>query len=88
MPKRIKLDTEYIARIRKETQPLDDQVKGLEVKKIPCPFCSFRTINKFPDLKEGHFSAVCPRCGQVAIYNAADYRHYPGTRPNGVRLPR
>ncbi len=58
-------------------------VATMEQKKIPCKFCKLRTIDKYEDL-QGHFSAFCNRCGQVAVYNAADYRHYsylPHTRP-------
>ena len=48
------------------------------------------TIDKFEDL-QGHFSAFCNRCGQVAVYNAADYRHYsylPHTRPVATMIAR
>ena len=83
MPKRIVLDREYIARVKKDNAPLMAAVATMEQKKIPCKFCKLRTIDKYEDL-QGHFSAFCNRCGQVAVYNAADYRHYsylPHTRP-------
>ena len=75
MPKRIKLDDAYIARVKKENETLVAEVADMVQKKVPCKFCTLRTIDKFEDL-QGHFSAVCHRCGQVAVYNAADYRHY------------
>ena len=75
MCKRIKLDDAYIARVKKDNAPLMEAVATMEQKKIPCKFCNLRTINKYEDLN-GHFSAFCNRCGQVAVYNAADYRHY------------
>ncbi len=75
MPKRIVLDKEYIARVKKDNAPLMAAVATMEQKKIPCKFCKLRTIDKYEDL-QGHFSAFCNRCGQVAVYNAADYRHY------------
>lgn len=75
MPKRITLDQDYIDRIRKQHAHTDAQVEGLDSKKVPCKFCTFPTIHKYEDL-QGHFSAHCSRCGQIAIYNAADYRRY------------
>ena len=83
VPKKIILDQEYIARVKKDNALLADKVSAMEQKKIPCKFCKLRTIDKYEDL-QGHFSAFCNRCGQVAVYNAADYRHYsylPHTRP-------
>ena len=76
MSKRIRLDQDYINRVRKQSAHIDAQVEGLESKKIPCRFCTLPTIHKFEDL-HGHFAAHCHRCGQVAVYNAADYRRYP-----------
>lgn len=75
MPKRIVLDRAYIARVKKEEVIIEGIVASMERKKIPCKYCNCRTIDKFEDLT-GHFSAFCPRCGQVAVYDAADYRHY------------
>ena len=69
MPKRIVLDREYIARVKKDNAPLMAAVATMEQKKIPCKFCKLRTIDKYEDL-QGHFSAFCNRCGQVAVYNA------------------
>ena len=83
VPKKIILDQEYIARVKKDNALLADKVSAMEQKKIPCKFCKLRTIDKYEDL-QGHFSAFCNRCGQVAVYNAADYRHYsymPHPRP-------
>ena len=86
MCKRIKLDDAYIARVKKDNAPLADKVSAMEQKKIPCKFCKLRTINKYEDL-QGHFSAFCNRCGQVAVYNAADYRHYSyQPRPRSVAV--
>lgn len=76
MPKRIKLDQDYINRVRKQHEHTDQQVVGLSSKKVPCIYCTFPTIHKFEDL-HGHFEAHCNRCGQIAVYNAADYRRYP-----------
>ena len=90
MPKRIVLDREYIARVKKDNAPLMAAVATMEQKKIPCKFCKLRTIDKYEDL-QGHFSAFCNRCGQVAVYNAADYRHYsylPHTRPVATTIAR
>lgn len=75
MSKRIKLDDDYIARVKKDNEPLREAVAAMEQKKVPCKFCNLRTIDKYEDLN-GHFSAFCNRCGQIAVYNAADYRHY------------
>lgn len=90
VPKRIVLDQEYIARVKKDNAPLMAAVATMEQKKIPCKFCKLRTIDKYEDL-QGHFSAFCNRCGQVAVYNAADYRHYsylPYTRPVATMIAR
>lgn len=90
VPKRIVLDQEYIARVKKDNAPLMAAVATMEQKKIPCKFCKLRTIDKYEDL-QGHFSAFCNRCGQVAVYNAADYRHYsylPHTRPVATMIAR
>lgn len=76
MSKRIKLNQDYIDRVRKESADIEAEVEGLEIKKIPCRFCTLPTIHKFEDLN-GHFAAHCHRCGQIAVYNAADYRRYP-----------
>ena len=76
MPKRIVLDSAYLARIKKEDDAIVASLSALERKKIPCKYCNCRTIDKYEDLKNGHFSAFCPRCGQVGTYEAADYRHY------------
>jgi hypothetical protein len=75
MAKRIKLDKAYIERVRKRNRYSQKQVEGLSKKKIPCKFCSLPTIQKYADL-QGHFEARCKRCGQISIYNAADYRRY------------
>ena len=86
MCKRIKLDDAYIARVKKDNATLADKVSAMEQKKIPCKFCRLRTIDKYEDL-QGHFSAFCNRCGQVAVYNAADYRHYSyQPRPRSVAI--
>lgn len=86
MCKRIKLDDAYIARVKKDNATLADKVSAMEQKKIPCKFCRLRTIDKYEDL-QGHFSAFCNRCGQVAVYNAADYRHYSyQPRPRSVAV--
>lgn len=78
MPRKIILDKAYIARIKKEEAGMEAVVAPMERKKIPCKYCTCRTIDKYEDLTR-HFSAFCPRCSQVAIYNAADYRHYSYT---------
>lgn len=75
MPKRIVLDPAYIAKVKKEDTNVQKSVSSMERKKIPCKYCRFRTIDKYEDLS-GHFSAFCQRCGQVAVYNAAEYRRY------------
>lgn len=75
LPKRITLDRAYIARVKKENAHMEAKVAPMERKKIPCKYCNCRTIDKYEDLT-GHFTAFCPRCGQVATYDAADYRHY------------
>ena len=75
MPKRIVLDPAYIAKVKKENSNVQKDVSSMEIKKIPCKYCAFRTIDKYEDLR-GHFSAFCQRCGQAAVYNAADYRRY------------
>lgn len=86
VPKKIILDQEYIARVKKDNALLADKVSAMEQKKIPCKFCKLRTIDKYEDL-QGHFSAFCNRCGQVAVYNAADYRHYSyQPRPRSVAV--
>lgn len=90
VPKKIILDQEYIARVKKDNASLVDKVSAMEQKIIPCKFCKLRTIDKYEDL-QGHFSAFCNRCGQVAVYNAADYRHYsylPYTRPVATMIAR
>lgn len=76
MPRRIKLDQEYLNRVKKEQEAVAGQIKTLTLKRVPCIFCGGRTIDKYDDLT-GHFTAFCPKCGQVGIYNAADYRHFP-----------
>lgn len=76
MPRRIKLDPAYLARVKKEQLNIAGEVKHLQHKQIPCIYCGGRTIDKFDDLT-GHFTAFCPKCGQVGIYDAANYRHYP-----------
>ena len=77
MPKRIVLDQAYIDRIRKKRYVIIQQTQGMTVKKVRCAYCSFRTIDKYEDLV-GHFSAQCPRCGQIVVYNAADCRRLKG----------
>ena len=76
VPRRIILDSAYLARIKKEDDAIAASLAALVRRKVPCKYCSCRTIDKFEDLKAGHFSAFCSRCGQVGIYEAADYRHY------------
>ena len=86
MPKKIILDQEYIARVKKDNASLVNKISAMEQKKIPCKFCKLRTIDKYEDL-QGHFSAFCNRCGQVAVYNATDYRHYSyQPRPRSVAI--
>lgn len=88
MPKRIVLDREYIARVKKDNAPFEWQpLQQWSRRKSRVSSVSSRTIDKYEDL-QGHFSAFCNRCGQVAVYNAADYRHYsylPHTRPVAVK---
>lgn len=76
MPRRIHLDQAYLEKVKKKQQETVDRLDGLSPKQIPCVYCGGRTIDKFDDLS-GHFTAFCPKCGQVGIYNAADYRRYP-----------
>lgn len=75
MPKRIPLDRTYIAQVKKENAHMEAKVLPMERKKISCKYCNCRTIDKYEDLT-GQFTAFCPRCAQVATYDAADYRHY------------
>ena len=75
VPKRIVLDQAYLERIKKEDEAVVASLTAMAQKKIPCKYCNCLTITKYEDLK-GHFIAFCPRCGQVATYQAADYRHY------------
>ena len=51
VPKRIVLDREYIARVKKDNAPLMAAVATMEQKKIPCKFCKLRTIDKYEDLQ-------------------------------------
>lgn len=76
MPRRITLDQEMLARVRKEDAAINASLTALEKRKIPCKYCKCLTITKFEDLEKGHFIAFCTRCGQVGTYEAADYRHY------------
>lgn len=75
MPKRIILDSAYLARVKKEDDAAAASLSNMSIKKIPCKYCKCKTISKYDDLI-GHFMAFCTRCGQVATYQAADYRHY------------
>ena len=75
MPRRIILDSAFLARAKKEDNALNEKLKHMSQKKIPCKYCKCLTITKYDDLT-GHFVAFCPRCGQVGTYQAADYRHY------------
>ena len=75
MGRRIKLDQDYINRVRtKKVEPIVEEVIGLGKKELPCHFCGLPTIHKYEDL-HGHFDAKCDRCGQIGTYNA-DYRRY------------
>lgn len=86
MPRRIHLDQEYLDRVKKKQKELADHLTDAPPKQIPCVFCGGRTIDKFDDLI-GHFTAFCPKCGQVGIYNAADYRRYPSQYARPHRRP-
>lgn len=83
MPRRIVLDKAYISRVKKEGETIENAVASMKKKQVPCKFCTFRTIDKYEDL-QGHFSAFCTRCGQIAVYDAADYRHYSYTAYPGT----
>ena len=75
MPKRIHLNPDYVeaVKLRLRRDIREELLEGLEKKKVPCHFCTFKTINKYSDL-HGHFEAFCPKCGQIAVYDATDYR--------------
>ena len=57
VPKKIILDQEYIARVKKDNASLVDKVSAMEQKIIPCKFCKLRTIDKYEDL--ANLRAMC-----------------------------
>ena len=44
---RIVLNPEYIERVKKENQPLQNQADALEPKTIPCRFCGYPAAVKY-----------------------------------------
>ena len=70
MPKRIHLSPLHVKAVSASLPQYKDLTGG---RMIPCHYCRRCTIKKFDDLT-GHFEAICPRCRQIGIYNAQDYR--------------